>query len=167
MSTARTTRSDYWRIDGAAGDLPIDRHPRVTRPVVRGNDMSMGVKVSGYSDPVEGGGDWPGHEERKQLLLDTYDHAGAFDLHDYGGKQFGYTQTHHDASLLVAIRPPEHLGRDYAGWYLVKSLQNNSTPRQANLNFGFTYLAPLALEDTDPGYRDRSAVSAALEADPL
>ena len=162
MSTARTAKTDYWRLDGEAGAIPFDYRPPATRALTPGDDMSLQIVISGFSDPPEGSDAWRGHDERKAALLDTYaGHAGSFEPHDLPGGPFGYTEEHSAASLLVAIRPPEGVGREYGAWALIKSMQDNSRPGRANIQCSLLYLAPLSQ------YQTRTELAFDLEADTL
>ena len=161
--TARTAITDYWRLDGAAGDLPFDFRSPASRALVPGDDMSMQVVISGFSDAVSDGGDWPDHEERYRALVSAYaDHAGEIVIYDPvngdgGGAPF--TETHSAESLLVAIRPPADVATEYGAWALIKSMQDDSRPGRANVQLSLVYIAPLGR------FESAEALRRALEYD--
>lgn len=162
MSTARTEKTDYWRLDGAAGAIPFDYRSPATRALTPGDDMPLQVVLSGFSDPPDGSDAWGGWEARFHSLVDTYaGHAGEFDVHDPDIGQVAYTETHNAASLLVAIRPPSGMASGYGAWTLIKSMQDNTRPGRANVQCSLVYLSPLS------DYQTRTELAFDLEADTL
>ena len=161
--TPRTSRDAYWRIDGAAGDLPLDHLPATTRACMPGDSMDIDVIVSGYSDPPDGSEEWPGWKERYYALLDTYaPTAGHYTVHELMGGGVGYTETHDlesGESVLVALRPPGDIREREGAWALIESIENETLLRgRAVLAFSLTYLADLAT------FADHAAVRDALES---
>lgn len=156
----------YWRLAG----VPVDAHDGPEPIITPSESYDFHAVTTQRSDVTES--EWEGALDRYRTLLAYGRRAGQYDLHDYGNGTYGYTQTHDGAvprgSLLVELRPPADSVFGHGGWFLIESVEDNSTLESyLHLSLSLVYLAPLALEVTDPGYQDRSAVSSALEADPL
>lgn len=135
--------TDYWRIDGAAGELPIDYRATTARTPMRGESMDLPVVFSGYSDSADGS--WPDWRERYQAVMETYGpHAGSFTVYDLTSGRASYTETHSSDSLLVALRPPASVPERIGGYALVEEISDEYLLRgKATFPMSVVYLASL------------------------
>ena len=160
--TPRTSIEEYWRLDGAAGDIPLDYLPTTTRAPVRGESMDIEAIVSGYSDPVDDpdAEEWPGWQDRYYAMLDAYAFgAGDVVVHDLASGGVAYTETHSGESVLVALRPPGDVPSREGSWALIDGIENKTMLRgRAVLSLSLVHLAPLDV------YTDIESVRDALEA---
>lgn len=156
-------RENYWRINGIPNnitELPVDGHPGPESTRTHGESYDFRVRLTSESDSETGR--WPGYVDRYQELLATYGpHAGMFSLHQLVDGSVAFTETHSGTSLLVSLLPPSDASASRGGYYLVSSVEDETTLPDAVclLSMEMTYLASLA------EYQDVQRAKRFLEAE--
>lgn len=135
-------RGDWWRLGGTV----LGGHPGPEATATYGDSYSLTTFLTGQADSPTGA--WPDAVDRYRQLRQYQPHAGDFDTYETIGGRYYFREQHNTTpSLLVAVRPPTANPTAQGGYYLVSSVEDDTTLPNAVARLGFDLLYIASLDE--------------------